>query len=87
MIGMGKGSSKVLLADLKKAAQRGVIPFEEVLRTMTTTPAANYGLKNSAGTIMENGTANFAVLDENLELAETILNGRTVWLKGKGVVR
>jgi len=87
MIGMGKGSSKVLLSDLKKAAQRGVIPFEEILRTMTTTPAAIYGLKNSAGTIAENGTANFAVLDENLDLARTILNGKTVWLKGKGVVR
>lgn len=87
MIGMGKGSSRVLLADLKKAALRGVIPFEEVLRTMTTTPAANYGLKNSAGTIVENGTANFAVLDENLDLEETILNGKTVWRRGKGVVR
>ena len=87
MIGMGKGSSKVLLADLKKAAQRGVIPFEEVLRTMTTTPAANYGLKNSAGTIVENGTANFAVLDENLDLEETVLNGKTVWRRDKGVVR
>ena len=87
MIGMGKGSSKVLLEDLKRATQRGVIPFEETLRAMTTTPAAVYGLKNSAGTIVENGTANFAVLDENLDLAETILNGKTVWQKGKGVVR
>ncbi len=33
------------------------------------------------------GTANFAVLDENLDLVETILNGNLVWLKGKGVVR
>ncbi|MBQ9952672.1 MAG: beta-aspartyl-peptidase [Clostridia bacterium] len=87
MIGMGKGSCKVLLSDLKKAAQRGVIPFEEVLRTMTTTPAAIYGLKNSAGSIAENGTANFAVLDENLDLDQTILNGKTVWMKDRGVVR
>lgn len=79
MIGMGKGSSKVLLSDLKKATQRDVIPFEETLRTMTTTPAANYGLKNSAGKIIENGIANFAVLDDNLDLASTILNGKTVW--------
>ena len=49
---------------------------------MTTTPAAIYGLKNSAGRIMENGTANFAVLDENLDLSETILNGKPVWRKG-----
>ena len=87
MIGMGKGSSKVLLADLKKATQRGIIPFEETLRTMTTIPAQVYGLKNSAGKIVEKGTANFAVLDENLDLVETILNGNLVWLKGKGVVR
>ncbi len=87
MIGMGKGSCKVLLADLKKAADRGVVPFEEVLKTMTTTPAAAYGLKNSAGRIVENGTANFAVLDADLTLARTILNGKTVWEKGKGVVR
>jgi len=87
MIGMGKGSSKVLLADLKKATQNGVIPFEETLRTMTTIPAQVYGLKNSAGKIVENGTANFAILDENLDLVETILNGKLVWLKGKGVVR
>ena len=87
MIGMGKGSSKVLLADLKKATKNGIIPFEETLRTMTTIPAAVYGLKNSAGKIVENGTANFAVLDENLDLVETILNGNLVWLKGKGVVR
>ena len=83
MVGMGKGSSKVLLADLKKATQRGVIPFEETLRTMTTTPAAVYGLKNSAGAIRENGMANFAVLDENLDLEETILGGKPVWKKNK----
>ena len=87
MIGMGKGSSKVLLADLKKATQNGIIPFEETLKTMTTIPAAVYGLKNSAGRIVENGTANFAVLDENLDLVETILNGKLVWMKGKGVVK
>lgn len=87
MIGMGKGSSKVLLADLKKATKNGIIPFEETLRTMTTIPAAVYGLKNSAGTIVENGTANFAILDENLDLVETILNGKRVWIKGKGVVK
>lgn len=87
MIGMGKGSSKVLLADLKKATQRGIIPFEETLRTMTTIPAAVYGLKNSAGTIVENGTANLAILDENLDLVETILNGKLVWHRAKGVVR
>ncbi len=87
MIGMGKGSSKVLLADLKKATKNGIIPFEETLRTITTIPAQVYGLKNSAGRIVENGTANFAVLDENLDLVETILNGNLVWLKGKGVVR
>ena len=62
MIGMGKGSSKVLLADLKKATKNGIIPFEETLRTITTIPAEVYGLKNSAGKIVENGTANFAVL-------------------------
>lgn len=87
MIGMGKGSSKVLLADLKKATQNGIIPFEETLKTMTTIPAAVYGLKNSAGRIVENGTANFAILDENLDLVETILNGKLVWMKGKGVVK
>ena len=87
MIGMGKGSCKVLLADLKKAANHGIIPFEEVLRTMTTIPAENYGLKNSAGRIIENGTANLAVLDENLDLFETILNGKRVWAKGLGVTR
>lgn len=86
MIGMGKGSSKVLLADLKKAAQRGVIPFEETLRTITSTPAAVYGLKNSAGRIVENGTANFAILDSDLELVKTILNGKPVWQKNKGVM-
>jgi len=87
MIGMGKGSSKVLLADLKKATKNGIIPFEETLRTITTIPAEVYGLKNSAGKIVENGTANFAVLDENLDLVETILNGKRVWIKGKGVVK
>ena len=64
-----------------------MIPFEEALRTMTTTPAAVYGLKNSAGTIVENGNANFAVLDENLDLAQTILNGKTVWTKENGAAR
>ncbi len=87
MIGMGKGSCKVLLSDLKKATQRGIIPFEEILRTITTTPAAIYGLKNSAGTIVENGKANFAVLDEKLDLDSTILNGSTVWQRGRGVVK
>lgn len=83
MIGMGKGSCKVLLADLKKAADRGIIPFEEVLKTMTTTPAKIYGLKNSAGRIVEDGTANFAILDSELNLSETILNGTAIWYNGK----
>lgn len=87
MIGMGKGSSKVLLEDLKKAAENGVIPFEEVLKTMTTTPAEIYGLKNSAGRIIENGMANLAVLDEDLTLYATILGGKRVWAKGIGVVK
>ena len=86
MIGMGKGSCKVLLADLKKAAQNGVIPVEEVLKTMTTTPAKNYGLKTSAGKIVEKGTANFCILDEEFNLRETILNGKAVWAAGKGVI-
>ncbi len=87
MIGMGKGSSKVLLADLKKVTERGIVPFEEALKTITSTPASIYGLKNSAGKIVENGTANFAILNENLELVETVLNGKAVWIKSKGVVK
>ena len=83
MIGMGKGSCKVLLADLKKAADRGLIPFEEVLKTMTTNPAKIYGLKNSAGRIVEDGTANFAILDSDFNLSETVLNGTAVWYNGK----
>ena len=87
MIGMGKGSCKVLLADLKKATQRGVIPFEETLRTMTTIPAEIYGLKNSAGKLVEGGVANMLLLDENLDLVETVLNGKMVWHRDRGVVR
>ena len=87
LIGMGKGSSKVLVADLKKDTDRGVIPFEEVLKTITTTPAAAYGLKTTAGKIVEGGTANLAVLSDDLLLEETILNGKLVWHKDKGVVK
>ncbi|MEG1781696.1 MAG: beta-aspartyl-peptidase [Oscillospiraceae bacterium] len=87
LIGMGKGSSKVLLEDLKKATDRGVIPFEETLKVITTTPAANYGLKSSAGKLVEGGSANIAILDSDLTLFETILKGKLVWKKGKGVVR
>ncbi len=87
MIGMGKGSSKVLLADLKKATKNGVIPFEETLRTMTSIPAEVYGLKNSAGRLVEGGVANMALLDENLDLVETVLNGKMVWHRDRGVVR
>ncbi len=87
MIGMGKGSCKVLLADLKTIAHRGIVPFEEALRTVTTTPAAVYGLKNTAGQIAENGMANFAVLSEDYNLEATILGGKIVWQKEKGVVR
>lgn len=87
LIGMGKGSSKVLLADLKKTTDRGVIPFTEVLKTITTTPAAAYGLKTSAGKILEGGTANLAVLNQDLTLAQTILNGKLVWQQETGVVK
>ena len=87
MIGMGKGSCKVLLSDLKQIAQRDLVPFEEALRTVTTNPAAVYGLKNRAGQIAENGMANFAVLSSTYDLETTILGGKIVWQRDKGVVR
>ncbi len=86
LIGMGKGSSKVLLEDLKLATENGIIPFEETLKTITTTPAAVYGLKTAAGTITENGVANIAVLNGDLLLELTILNGEIVWDKEKGLI-
>ena len=82
-----------LKAEMLKANQGGgshglsnMIPVEEVLKTMTTTPAKNYGLKTSAGKIVEKGTANFCILDEEFNLRETILNGKAVWAAGKGVI-
>ncbi len=81
LIAIEKGTSKVLLEDLKKVMENGKIPFETAILPFTQNGAENYALKTSAGKIAVGGTANMALLNKDYTLAKTVLNGKIVFEK------
>ncbi|MDL2215625.1 amidohydrolase family protein [Ruminococcaceae bacterium OttesenSCG-928-N02] len=79
LLSIDKGTSIVLINDLKALMERGKIPFETAILPFTLNGAQNYALKTSAGKIEVGGTANMVMLKEDYTIARTVLNGKTVY--------
>ena len=68
------GSSSNLLEELKNVVSYGM-PLEDAVKAMTETPAKDLGLEG-IGVLDEGRCADFIVLDENLELLATVIDGK-----------
>ena len=68
------GSSSNLLEELKNVVSYGM-PIEDAILAMTSVPAKDLGL-NELGELSEGKRADFIVLDENLNLLATVVDGK-----------
>lgn len=68
------GSSSNLLEELKNVVSYGM-PLEDAVKAMTETPAKDLGLAD-VGMLEEGRCADFIVLDENLNLLATVIDGK-----------
>ena len=70
------GSSSNLLEELRNVVSYGM-PLEAAIRAMTEIPAEDLGL-DEVGLLEQGRAADFIVLDENLQLMATVIDGRLV---------
>jgi N-acetylglucosamine-6-phosphate deacetylase len=68
------GSSSNLLEELKNVVSYGM-PIEDAIKAMTEIPAKDLGL-DDIGVLEEGRSADFIVLDENLNLLATVIDGK-----------
>jgi len=79
LTGIEKGTSSVLLEDLRKIMKNGVIPFETAILPITKNAADAFGITTGSGTITIGKKANLLILDNEGNLKATILNGKKVY--------
>jgi N-acetylglucosamine-6-phosphate deacetylase len=68
------GSSSNLLEELKNVVSYGM-PIEDAVKAMTEVPAKDLGL-DDIGSLELGKSADFIVLDENLNLIATVIDGK-----------
>ncbi len=68
------GSSSNLLEELRNVVSYG-LPIEDAVKAMTETPAKDLGL-DDIGRLEVGKSADFIVLDENLQLIATVIDGK-----------
>ena len=68
------GSSSNLHEELKNVVSYGM-PLEDAVKAMTEIPAKDLGLAD-LGALEEGRCADFIVLDENLNLLATVIDGK-----------
>ncbi len=79
LIGIEKGTSSVLLDELRTIMKNGVIPFETAILPITKNAADAFGITTGSGTITVDKKANLLLLDGAGNLKTTILNGKEVF--------
>ena len=57
------------------------INFEQAVKFATENPAKNLGVFDKMGSIKENKLANFAIVDKDLNVYQTIRLGREIYNK------
>ena len=76
------GSVMPLSGMLKNAVYDAKIPLEEAIKTVTSTPADIIHEK-TVGRIKCENKADFCIMSKDLEPLMTIINGKTVYEKGR----
>ena len=71
------GSSSNLLQELRNVVSYGV-PLEAAVKAMTETPAKNIGVFDSIGSLETGKCADFLVLNKDLKLMATFIDGKLV---------
>ena len=71
---------KQMFYDLVKDAD---IPLVDAVRMATLTPAGVVGIEQDCGSIAIGKRADFCIMDKNLEVSETIVEGKTVFRKDR----
>ena len=71
------GSSSNLLQELRNVVSYGV-PLEAAVRAATETPAKDIGVFDSIGSLDVGKCADFLVLNKDLKLMATFIDGRLV---------
>lgn len=69
------GSSSNLLEELRNVVSYGM-PIEDAIRAMTEIPAKSIRMFDSIGSLETGKCADFIVLDENLQLKATVIDGK-----------
>jgi N-acetylglucosamine-6-phosphate deacetylase len=72
------GSSLKIIEALKNIINATGISLHEAVKMATITPARALNLDNSIGSIKENKKANIAIIDDELNVVMTIINGKIV---------
>lgn len=75
------GSILQLKDAVKNMVDWGLVSAEEAIRMATLVPAASVGIENDCGSLAAGLSADFIVLDEELNLQATYVNGRKGWEK------
>ncbi|MBO8161429.1 MAG: beta-aspartyl-peptidase [Thermosipho sp. (in: Bacteria)] len=84
-VGLKIGEVSSLFETVKKAVERGLLPFEEALKTVTINPSKVLKL-NSKGEIGINKDADIVILNEDLSIDSVIAKGNIVMFE-KNLVR
>ena len=79
LIGIEKGTSSILLEELRQVMKNGKIPFETAILPITKNGADAFGMKTGSGVIEVGGKANLLLLDAEGYLKTTVLNGKEVY--------
>ena len=73
------GSVLTLIQAVKNVVEWGVVDSEHALRMASQVPAASVGLEDQVGMIAPGRAADFIVVDADMNLKETYLNGVSVF--------
>lgn len=77
------GSVQALDNMIRNLVKDADIPLVDAVRMATLTPAEVVGIEPDCGSITVGKRADFCIMDENLEVIETIVEGKTIFRKDR----
>ncbi|MFG5501754.1 amidohydrolase family protein, partial [Enterococcus faecalis] len=75
------GSTTTLLKSLKNIVEWKIFSLEEAIPLVTSIPAKSINIDNFYGTITENRSADFIIVDKQLNLENVFINGDLAYEK------
>lgn len=75
------GSVLTLIDAVKNVVDWGIVSLDQAVRMASQVPAASIGLSDQVGAIEPGRPADFIVIDDQIQLVETYMNGQSVYQK------